>query len=275
MGSNTSPQIQEVPPIQSFLPEDGSNSGNERSVLFTNGRLESNVDAVLFCTGYLYSYPMLSNVKPAPITDGARVEHSYEHLIYVPHPSLSFMALPQKVIPFPVSEAQAAVVARLYSGRLNVPSLEVMEKWERETVERKGDIRRKFHILSFPEDGEYINRLLDWAAEADTAAVTRPSDVLHRCGPSADISSTVRTGYSNGDHETIGKTRPKWGKREFWIRERFTDIRKAFLARGEERHGVKTLEELGFRFDDDNDDDGNVSEDADGKGVYSKEAVKL
>lgn len=214
---------------------------------------------------------MLSTLKPPPITDGARVEHTYEHLVYAPHPSLSFVTLPQKVIPFPVSEAQAAVVARLYSGRLNIPSLEVMEKWEQETEKRRGDIRRKFHFLPFPEDGEYINRLLDWAAEADAAAATHASDVLHTHGSHVDISTSVQAGCMD-DSKTIGKMRPKWGKREFWIRERFTDIRKAFLARGEERHGVKTLEELGFRFDD---DDGNTSKDADGEGTSSKGARKL
>lgn len=271
MGSNTSSQIQETPPIQRFLPEDGSNGGNNRSTLFTNGRLESNIDAVLFCTGYLYSYPMLSTLKPPPITDGALVEHTYEHLVYAPHPSLSFMALPQKVIPFPVSEAQAAVVARLLSGRLKTPSQEVMEKWEQETVKRRGDMRRKFHFLPFPEDGEYINRLLDWAAEADAAAATHASDVFHTHGSHVDIPTSAQAGCM-GDLKTTGKMRPKWGKREFWIRERFTNIRKAFLARGEERHGVRTLEELGFRFDE---DDGSMDEVVHGDGTSSKEARKL
>ena len=155
-------------------------------------------------------------------------------------------------------------MARLYSGRLNLPPLEMMVKWERETAKQKGGVKRKFHVLPFPEDGEYINRLLDWAAEADAAGATRPSDAMHTCGLSTDISS-ARTDCMS-DCKTIGKIRPKWGKREYWIRERFTNIRKAFLERGEQRHGIRTLEELGFRFHD---------EDADGEEAGPKEARKL
>ena len=170
------------------------------------------------------------------------------------------MALPQKVIPFPIAEAQAAVVARLYSGRLELPSQEAMKEWERETLKRKAGVPRRFHVLPFPEDGQYINRLLDWAAEADAAAAAH---AMRARNSSSERLASVTICMQNGkmvEGETIGKTRPKWGKREFWIRERFTVIRKAFLAKGEERHGVRTLEELGFRFE------GGIENRVDGRG---------
>ena len=118
-------------------------------------------------------------------------------------------------------------------------------------------------MLSFPEDGEYINRLLDWARKADED----DEDAYGGGGGGGDGGGTTRARCSLSEEEeeeesitknmengkavnkVVGKTRPKWGKREFWVRERFTDIRKAFLARGEERHGVRTLEELGFKFE--------------------------
>ena len=224
-GSTASPLVEDVPLIESFTVAG-------RTVRFVDGRVESDIDVVLFCTGYLYSYPMLSTLTPPPVTDGAKVENTFKHLIYSPHPTLTFIALPQKVIPFPISEAQAAVVARLYSGRLHVPALPTMQRWEKERVEQKG-AGRAFHVLSFPEDAEYINDLLDWAAEA---GANEKGD-FHRTATAATSSSSV------------GKTRPKWGEREFWTRERFTDIRKAFLAKEEARYGVTSLEMLGFNYD--------------------------
>lgn len=46
-----------------------------------------------------------------------------------------------------------------------------------------------------------------------------------------------------------GKTPPKWSEKETWTRERFPEIKKAFADRGEARHSVRRVEELGFDYD--------------------------
>jgi lysine/ornithine N-monooxygenase len=60
----------EVPPIKRFILED-------RGVEFEDGTIESDIDAIMFATGYFYSLPFLENVKPALITDGSHVNHTY------------------------------------------------------------------------------------------------------------------------------------------------------------------------------------------------------
>lgn len=216
-GFSNHPGIKQVPQITRF------DSSNKR-IVFADGSEEEEVDRIVFCTGYLYSMPFLSTLNPNPISDGSRVEHTYQHLFYAPNPTLVFLTLPQKVIPFPLVEVQAAVVARVWSGRSSLPIFEDMVTWEKTVIAERGS-KGEFHTLKFPKDAEYINMLYDWAARADQKA---------------DLEN-------NGK----GKLPKRWGEWEYWARERFPAIRRAFVERGEERAKVKTLEELGFDFEKD------------------------
>ena len=56
-----------------------------------------------------------------------RVSPLYQHVFPPAYaPSLSFIGLPWKVVPFPQYELQAKWVARVLSGRVSLPSQEVM-----------------------------------------------------------------------------------------------------------------------------------------------------
>lgn len=171
------PLRRELPPIATFLPQ-------TRGVAFEDGTEEHDIDAVVFATGYFYSLPFLSGLKPAVISDGTHVQHTYQHLFYAPRPTLSFLALNQRVIPFPLAEAQSAVVARVYAGRLPLPPQSEMQDWE-ETAERENGSGKTFHVLPFPKDAEYINEMSRWA-----------------------MSARRREGLENDGR---GKTPPVWG----------------------------------------------------------------
>ncbi|CAO2647325.1 Nn.00g082470.m01.CDS01 [Neocucurbitaria sp. VM-36] len=207
----TEQQKREVPPIASFLP-------STRGVQFADGTIEQDIDAIIFATGYFYSLPFLKDVQPSLITDGTHVNHTYEHIFYAPRPTLSFLALNQRVIPFPLAEAQAALLSRIYSARLSLPSSAEMSTWET-TVLAQTPNPRNFHLLPFPRDAEYINQMSAWALRAER-----------------------REGLVN---EGQGKIPPVWGEWEFWCRERFPAIRRAFGALGERKAGVRSVEELG------------------------------
>jgi cation diffusion facilitator CzcD-associated flavoprotein CzcO len=203
-------------PITRFIP-------STRGVEFEDGTIESDIDAVVFATGYFYSLPFLEKVEPALITDGSHVNHTYQHVFYTPRPTLSFLALNQRVIPFPLAEAQASVLARVYAGRLSLPPLTEMRKWEEEMIAENGD-GKSFHLLPFPKDCKYINMMTAWANTAS------PRDGLENDGK--------------------GKLGPVWGDWEFWCRENFLAIRAKFGAQGEKRRFVRSIGELGFSFEE-------------------------
>ena len=210
-GESGETAVKSMPQIVEFI----NPSSSTRTIRFANGHIEENIDHVVFCTGYLYSFPFLKSLLRGLITDGFRVHNVYQHMFNINHPSLAFPGLPMRILPFPLSEAQASVIARVWSGRLSLPSQEKMLEWEQRTVKDNGD-GKKFHTLNFPKEFDYHNMLCDWALQSGS---------------------------------DVGKRARRWTNKEYWLRERFAAIREAFVKKGETRHQVQTLEELGFDFE--------------------------
>ncbi|KAJ5970994.1 uncharacterized protein N7479_000912 [Penicillium vulpinum] len=210
--------------ISKSLPEISLLSIGERCVQFADGHEERDVDHIVFCTGYHFSIPFLSGVQPHIVTDGVRPHHLYQHVFYSKEPTLALIGFPQRIVPFPFSQAQGAWVARVLSGRLSLPSQVEMERWIGAWTVTRGE-GRSFNTFGFPLDADYINSLYElssYAARVD--------------------------GLDNDGH---GKRPPFWGEKEKWTRARVPLIKKASQALGTRRGEIKTLEELGFNFERD------------------------
>jgi Flavin-binding monooxygenase-like len=227
----------EFPEIAEFIIKD-------RSVRFSNNHVETHVDAIVFCTGYLFSFPFLQSLSP-PITSssppisnaspdpdpqatvtGTYVPHLYQHIFYIPRPTLSFLALPYRIVTFPFSESQASVVARFLSRRLSLPSEEEMTAWETNLARRQASENggsNNIHVLGYPADAEYINYLASWAA----LAVEKP-------------------GLEN---KGKGKLPWFWDEETCWLREMTSRIKEAARSLGPvRRRAVMTWKELGFKY---------------------------
>lgn len=195
---------EEVPAIAEYLVD-------IRGVRFTDGRVEKDIDAIVYCTGYMYSYPFLETLKPAVVTNGSRVIGIYRDIFNFTHPTLAFAALGKKSFPFPTSESQGAAIAKVWTNQLTLPSKREMEEAEQKLIEERGD-GVNYHVLGYPKDVEYIIGLHDWVKTAN---------------------------------DPNGKQPPSWGHMEMSMRERYVEIRKKFVETG----GIaKTTEELGFDF---------------------------
>lgn len=132
-----------------------------KSVYFKDGFRLDNVDNIIFATGYLKSIPFIKNENL--ITDGAKVHGLYKHLIYYSNPSLAIIGLPRFVLPTRLSETQGCWLARVWSGRIKLPSYEEMKK-SNESLEGE---ERNHHDLMFPKDVDYSNELNDQCSEAE------------------------------------------------------------------------------------------------------------
>ncbi|EFJ25343.1 hypothetical protein SELMODRAFT_413958 [Selaginella moellendorffii] len=79
------------------------------------------VDAILHCTGYLYDFSFLDTKNYVKVEDN-RVGPLFKH-VFPPAlaPSLSFIGLPWKTIPFPLSELQAKWISAVLKGRASLP----------------------------------------------------------------------------------------------------------------------------------------------------------
>ncbi len=195
----------EVPAVAEYLVA-------ERGVRFEDGTTETDIDAIVYCTGYLYSYPFLNSLDPPLVTTGRRAIGLWQQVFNIAHPTLAFTALGQKIIPFPLSEAQGAAMAKIWSNKLSLLSKDVMEAWEASRVKELGD-GTAFHVYGFPQDANYINYLHDWVETAEGKVTKEP---------------------------------PFWDEKQKWIREIYSDVKKRFNETG---GTAKTLEELGFDFE--------------------------
>lgn len=130
------------------------------SVQFEGGLTVPMVDVVLYATGYVYSFPFLDGIPEAPQVFDNRVAPLYKHVFPLAWaPTLSFVGLPWKVVPFPQFELQSRWIARCLSGKVSLPTEYAMEEdvhafyaaLEREglpmryTHRMQGDIQREYN----------------------------------------------------------------------------------------------------------------------------------
>jgi cation diffusion facilitator CzcD-associated flavoprotein CzcO len=192
---------EEVPVIEEFLAA-------ERGVRFQDGRIERDIDAILYATGYLFAFPFLTSLQPPLVSNGRRVYGLYKHLVHIEHPTLVFPGLPIKVVPFPLAESQAAVFARAWANVLPLPSRQEMEKWEDEEAEKRGPA---YHIWPKGGDAEYINTTHDMIVNS----------------------------------KTPGKQPPLWNDELLWQRKVYAEAKLKFENEG---RTATSLEELGYHY---------------------------
>lgn len=271
----------DISEIEEFL-----GNGHDRAVRTKSGETVDGFDAVIFATGYFYAFPFLSATKTSSATSsqthspsdsaatsdtdelalaedlksgppesladittsGLRTHDVYKHFLHIRYHTLAFPVLNLKIIPFPLAENQASVLARLWSGRLAMPSQDDMLTWEQDEEARllrahrlrpgpdtaSGDsisstnpngaakvsrYEGGFHTLVYPEDARQINSLYEWAASAQP-----------------------REGLANHGN---GKLGTRWAEYQVWLRGQFPDIKAAYAKRGDDRTNVTNLNMLG------------------------------
>ncbi|XP_057868666.2 flavin-containing monooxygenase FMO GS-OX-like 8 isoform X1 [Cryptomeria japonica] len=109
-----------VHPMITLLDENGT-------MVFEDGS-SIVADSIIHCTGYSYSFPFLDTKGIVKVEDNC-VRPLYEH-IFPPllAPSLSFVGIPKKVIPFPFFELQSKWIASILSRKVKLPSRREMSK---------------------------------------------------------------------------------------------------------------------------------------------------
>ncbi|XP_069890154.1 flavin-containing monooxygenase 5-like [Dipodomys merriami] len=128
----------------------------ETSAIFEDGT-EENIDAVVFATGYTFSFPFLEDDA---ILDNL---HSMFKCVFPPHldkPTLAFIGLLQPAgATIPTSELQSRWAVRVFAGLKQLPSLSDMlaeinkrkKKLENECVKIPGNPRRVRYICYMDE----------------------------------------------------------------------------------------------------------------------------
>lgn len=128
-------------------------------LLFDDGLTSDVIDDFMFCTGYRYDFPFLSD-------EIVRVDDNWVHPLYqqiVPpaHPTLAFIGIPFLIVPFPLFEMQARWFGALLEGQVDLPPHDDMQAavaTEREAKRALGWPQRHMHKLGEAQ-ADYYNLL--------------------------------------------------------------------------------------------------------------------
>ena len=98
---------------------------SDGSIDTVDGKRIENIDVVIYCTGYEYSFPFCKNEKfpegeTIVHTSGRRVNNLYKQCIHKGMPSLSFVGLPYSVVPYQLMELQAKVISSFIAGEIDL-----------------------------------------------------------------------------------------------------------------------------------------------------------
>ena len=130
-------------PIQSLLPDNVEEvpgiakvSTDTRTVYFTDGK-ERCVDSIILATGYIYSFPFLTEDCEIKIKKGKRVTPLYQHTFNSLHPSMAFIGMNFGYLPFHYCHYQVQWVLSVWAGQATLPSTECMIRHEEEVYQER------------------------------------------------------------------------------------------------------------------------------------------
>lgn len=132
-----------------------------KEVHFTNGVVLSDVDVVVFATGYFFTYPFLSE-EVRPRSGGFHIPGLFQHVFDMHNPkTIAFIGAVSGSLSWSTWEKTAFVTALYWLGKISLPPIEEQRTWETDRLREIGET--KFHILSRPWErflySEEINEL--------------------------------------------------------------------------------------------------------------------
>lgn len=126
---------------------------------FEDGTSTSGVDAIIFGTGFSFSFPFLPELD----LSHNRVHNLYQHIFKIGDPTLVFVGAITPGLTFKAYEWQAVAAAKVLAGRSTLPSIAAQKKWEQDRIACKGD--GPGFCLIYPRFEEYFEALRAIAGE--------------------------------------------------------------------------------------------------------------
>ncbi|KAK5045969.1 hypothetical protein LTR84_008755 [Exophiala bonariae] len=151
------------------------------SIHLSNGAVLTDIDTIVFSTGYFYTYPFLNHIRPSA-PSGQRVPGLYQHIFDIYNPNIAFIGVATGTLAWLAWEKSAFLTALLWSGRIKLPPVEEQKKWEARRLVQTGPKDKMFHILAQPSDRViYFDELNEIAG--DYLNTEAPDDELLRSFP--------------------------------------------------------------------------------------------
>ncbi|XP_068203421.1 senecionine N-oxygenase-like isoform X2 [Palaemon carinicauda] len=127
--------------------------------ILNNGK-SVEVDVILYCTGYEYKFPFLSDSCGIHV-ENSQVKPLYKHIINAHYPTMGFIGLPSRVVVFPLVYYQVCYFLATLTGETILPPLaEMMSVVEEGLMDLrlKGRNAKEYHRLH-TEQWDYMEDL--------------------------------------------------------------------------------------------------------------------
>ncbi|KAF7283945.1 hypothetical protein GWI33_022771 [Rhynchophorus ferrugineus] len=143
------------------------------SAIFENGTEEA-IDSIIYCTGYVYSYPFLTDRCGIKIENNW-VQYVYKHIVNVEHPSMGFIGVTFKVCPFPTFDIQVRFFLEFIKNIRRLTKEQMMADIMNDVAKRKAQAMPAHHVHKI---GHSLHRIY-FDDLADTVKIPRARPVIH------------------------------------------------------------------------------------------------
>ncbi|KAK8136980.1 hypothetical protein PG984_004920 [Apiospora sp. TS-2023a] len=216
------PKIKPVGPIKKLNHKSGA-------VEIEDGEALTQIDKIIYCTGYNYSHSFLRKgvrAKEPLHGDGMRINDLWKHMFWIEESSLVLIGITKDNPTFPIAQAQAAYAARVLAGNASISAKAAMWRDLAADLEKRKEaklsIEDKAHNLRGEWSKEYIEGLRERCVEdADEEAMNCPL--------------------------VPGNDPFRWTDRIDWVMKNRQALRKAYVEKACLRKTYPTPESLGFK----------------------------
>uniref|UniRef100_A0A6A7G035 Flavin-containing monooxygenase n=1 Tax=Hirondellea gigas TaxID=1518452 RepID=A0A6A7G035_9CRUS len=160
---------------------------------------EIQANALLYCTGYEFTFPFLSEECGVHVVE-QQVRPLYRHLIHCNYPSMAFIGIPFQICPFPFFDVQVRFLLASVTAAIKLPSTELMlehMRQSRQEAQDSGIAPRHLHRMGSLQ-WAYLDQLADDAlTERLKPAVRMLYNHVHR------VRKLTVTTYKNKRYQIL------------------------------------------------------------------------
>lgn len=81
-------------------------SADDKTIYTINGLELNNIDTIIFSTGYDYDHDFLDENCGVKLEKNGKLTNIYLHLLNSLYPTMCILAIPQRILPFPMYHQQ-------------------------------------------------------------------------------------------------------------------------------------------------------------------------
>lgn len=171
------------------------------TVVLQDGSTIQDVEDVLLCTGYRYHFPFLDSSSGVTVSDNGRTVHGLiQHCVSLANPTLCFLGLVWKVIPFPLFQDQATFFTSVLTGATTTADLQALHATE----------LKHRATLNIPPRYRHLLGDAQWEYRRTLTGQGTPPALLELCTDASAARASDPNSYRQREYMVLGDGPGEW-----------------------------------------------------------------